>query len=88
LPEPSQAQITAKNNSAAAAAARAYCAGNGLGEIAKLELTDVSGDIESKFKDETVAFFVEFASDPYKHPGRVIVLTRDTGGEWEIISEE
>jgi hypothetical protein len=51
-----------------------------------LELTEVSGDIESKFKDETVAFNIEFASDPYKHPVRVrvIVLTRDTGGAWEI----
>jgi hypothetical protein len=88
LPEPSQTQIMAKNNSDAAAVVRAYYAGNGFGEIAELELAEVSGDVESKFKNETVAFFVEFASDPYKHPARVIVLTRNTGAKWEIISGE
>jgi beta-lactamase regulating signal transducer with metallopeptidase domain len=59
------------------------------GKVANLTLIEVNSDYIStdKVKGAVAAFNVEFEDDPKSHPARSIILTRETGGEWEVINE-
>jgi hypothetical protein len=90
MPEPTQTQITAKSNSAAAAVARSYYAENGLGEIKGLTVIEISDLANRALKDESVSFGIDLAVDavPEKRNGEFdasMLLTREFGGEWEIV---
>ncbi len=40
---------------------------------------------QDKLKDETGTLSVSIFTDPWRPPVRIIVLTRETGGKWEVI---
>jgi hypothetical protein len=77
----------------AAVAAIAYYAERGRrdSDIAlSAAQADYTGDPDmlAKLKDQTVTFQVEFSDDPKSHPMWTIVLTRETGGAWEVVSAD
>ncbi len=78
--------------SSAATAARQYYRRLGYGEEAGTTMysvqADYTGESEaflSRLKDETVTLSIEFSTDPRSHPIRLIVLTRERGGKWEVV---
>jgi beta-lactamase regulating signal transducer with metallopeptidase domain len=59
------------------------------GKVSALIACKVESDYITRdmLRDETVAFSVEMSDNPKSYPVRIIILTRETGGIWQVINE-
>jgi beta-lactamase regulating signal transducer with metallopeptidase domain len=88
VPAP-QATFSAADIESAKQAALAHYNGTAFaGKVADLRVIEVTGDyLTDKAKDKNICFSVDLTDDPKSHPIRLITLTREIGGEWEVINE-
>ncbi|MDR3310389.1 MAG: hypothetical protein LBS90_03445, partial [Oscillospiraceae bacterium] len=73
--------------SSAEDAARAYYESKSMTDEIVTLLPASFSPYSGAVKDETVYFTVSVKGDPKSHPARIIVLTRDFGGGWEVVHE-
>jgi hypothetical protein len=88
LTAPARSEIVVAS---AVAAAREYLNVPGIAyyeRIARLTRVNLyESDYTDLQKDETIALQIEMRDEPRSHPQRLIVLTREYGGDWVVIEE-